>query len=150
MGTLFCLLLYICLVKNPEYSLPFRTSEPAYKKAAIYGTEYEYPLQGGIHDTNAPCAVCHVSTRSSMIMIPGNTTCPQDWTREYYGYMMTELNTHHRSMYVCVDRAMEAIPGSSPNHNGALFYHVEAVCGVGIPCPPYNNYKEINCVVCTK
>ena len=140
---------YICLIKYPEYLLPFSVTGPAYK-TAIYGTEYQYPLPGGIHDTNAPCAVCHVSTRSSTIMIPGKITCPKDWTREYCGYIMTDLHTWHRSMYVCVDRAMEPIPGSSQNHDGALFYHVEAVCGVGIPCPPYNNYKEINCVVCTK
>ena len=136
---------YICLVKDPEYTLKNGPREKTY----IYGTEYESPILG-THDTNAPCAVCHVSTRSSMIMIPGKTTCPQDWTREYYGYIMTAYHEHHRSMYVCVDMAMEPIPGSSPNHNGALFYHVEAVCGVGLPCPPYDNRKEINCAVCTK
>ena len=29
------------------------------------------------------------------------------------------------------------------------FRHVEANCS-GMVCPPYNNYKELNCVVCTK
>lgn len=50
----------------------------------------------------------------------------------------------------CVDKSMESLPGSSVNTDGALFYHVEAICGVGIPCPPYNNIKELNCVVCSK
>ena len=139
---------YVCLVKDAEYSLKFDLSGPR-EKSFIYQTEYEYPLYG-THSTNAPCAVCHVSTRSAMIMIPGKTTCPQDWTREYYGYIMTAHHYHPRSMYVCVDRAIVPIPGSSPDHNGALFYHVEAVCGIGLPCPPYDNRKEINCAVCTK
>ncbi len=29
-----------------------------------------------------------------------------------------------------------------------LFGHVEAVCNA-LACPPYNNYKEINCAMCT-
>ena len=33
---------------------------------------------------------------------------------------------------------------------GVLFCHVEADCNTGLPCPPYNNHKELNCVVCTK
>ena len=64
---------------------------------------------------------------------------------------MAEHYEHKRSsMYECVDKAMESLSGSSANINEALFYHVEAVCGAGLPCPPYNNYKEINCVVCSK
>ena len=64
---------------------------------------------------------------------------------------MAEYYDNKRSsMYECVDKAMESLPGSSPITLGALFYHVEAVCGDGLPCPPYNNYKELNCVVCSK
>ena len=49
-----------------------------YEKRKICGTEYEYPLQC-IHDINAPCSVCHVSTKSAIIMIPSKTTSPLDW-----------------------------------------------------------------------
>ena len=133
--------------KVPEYSLPDAGGTNSH--GVLYGAEYQGPLQGS-NDHNVPCAVCHVSTRSAVLMIPGKTTCPTTWTREYYGYLMSEYHTHKRSMYECVDRAMESLPGSSANTNGALFYHVEAVCGVGLPCPQYNNVNEINCVVCTK
>ena len=139
----------LCMSKVPEYSLPFSRSGPQYK-TYIYGAEYEYPLQG-THNHNIPCAVCHVSTRSAVLMIPGITTCPTTWTREYYGYLMAEYYGHKRSsMYECVDKDMESLPGSSANTDGALFYHVEAVCSTGLPCPTYNNYKEINCVMCSK
>ena len=140
---------YLCMSKVPEYSLPSSGRGPPYK-TYIYGAEYQYPYQGS-HDHNVPCAVCHVSTRSAVLMIPSNTTCPPTWTREYYGYLMTEHYSHKRSsMYECVDKAVESLPGSAPNTDGALFYHVEAVCGSGLPCPPYKNYKGINCVVCSK
>ena len=63
-----------CMSKVPEYNLSYSSSEPLYK-AFLYGAKYEYPLQGSpIH--NVPYAVCHVSTRSAVLMIPGNTTCP--------------------------------------------------------------------------
>ncbi len=139
---------YLCLVKDPQYNLRYSASGPRYK-SYIYGSEYEHPIVG-THEHNVPCAVCHVTTRSAVLMIPGKTTCPPNWTREYYGYLMSAYHGHYRSMYECVDKGMESLPGSSSNTNGALLYHVEAVCSVGIPCPPYDNVKEINCVVCSK
>ena len=86
------------------------------------------------------CCV-HVSTRPSLLMIqPGPG-------REYYGYLMTERHNHHHSMYECVDASL---PDSQGDQNGVLFYHVEADCGTGLPCPDYNDHQELNCVVCTK
>jgi hypothetical protein len=102
-----------------------------------------------VHDRDAPCAECYVSTRPTVVMIPAKASCPPTWTREYYGYLMTERKTHHRSSFDCVDADQESLPGSHPNHNGALFYHIEANCD-NLPCPPYNTHQEVNCVVCTK
>ncbi len=105
----------------------------------MYGSEYEHPIVG-THEHNV-CAVCHVTTRSAVLMIPGKTSCPPNWIREYYGYLMSEYHGHHRSMYECVDKGMESLPGSSRRTCGALFYHVEAVCNVSILCHPYDNVK---------
>ena len=33
---------------------------------------------------------------------------------------------------------------------GLAFIPVEATCNYGLACPPYNNYKELNCMMCTK
>ncbi len=64
---------------------------------------------------------------------------------------MSQHQRYKRSMFECVDKGQESVPGSHANTEGALFYHVEANCGTaGLPCPPYNDYKELNCVVCTK
>ena len=138
---------HLCMPLDPEYTLSYRARVAGY--STVYGAEYaENPLEG-THHHNVPCAVCYVSTRETVLMIPAKTSCPTAWTREYYGYLMTEHYRHQRSNYECVDEDQESIAGSHANTNGALFYHVEANCN-GMPCPPYDNTKELNCVVCTK
>ena len=137
---------YLCMPLDPQYTLSYTAGVRGH--SYVYGSEYEYPIQGS-HDHNVPCAVCYVSTRETVLMIPAKTSCPASWTREYYGYLMSEYHSHSNSMFECVDRDQESLPGSHANINGRLFYHVEAECS-GMPCPPYDPQKELNCVVCTK
>ena len=42
------------------------------------------------HDTDIPCAVCYVPTRTTLYMMPTKCTCPKDCTAEYYGYLMAK------------------------------------------------------------
>ena len=135
---------YLCLPEDPQY---LDTRSGAQRYSTIYGTEYEEPLKGQ-DDSKAPCAVCS-TYRSISVMIPAKHTCPSSWTQENRGYLMAERDSYSSSMYVCVDEAMEALPGSQANTDGALLYHVEAACGYGLPCPPYDRTKELACVVCT-
>jgi hypothetical protein len=136
---------------NPEYTLNYRSGVTGY--AHIHKVEYEIPLRGG-HNHNVPCAVCHVSTRPAVLMIPARTSCPSTWTREYYGYIMTSYRGTGRGrlMFECIDEDQETLTGSTDaDVNGGVLHHVEADCGAaGLSCPPYNQEKEINCVVCTK
>ena len=67
---------------------------------------------------------------------------------EYKGSQNNDIRG--RSMFQCVDEDQESLPGSHAIILGALFHHVEADCNTGLPCPPYNTEKELNCVVCTK
>ena len=143
---------HLCLPKDPEYS-PTLTYRPAGtgEVATLHGAEYQSPLQG-TNDHDIPCAVCYVPIRSTAVIIPAKATCPPAWTREYYGYLMTEKTSntlHYRSMFECVDADQESLDGSDRDTEGALFYHVEATCS-NLPCPPYDSTKELNCVVCTK
>ena len=137
---------YLCLPDTPQYNLSYTSGTQGRSK--IHGAEYEHPISG-THNHNVPCAVCFASTRVAILMIPARISCPNNWTREYYGYLMSDHYNHRRTSFECVDKDQDSIPGSRPNTNGALFYHVEADCN-GIPCPPYNNYKELTCAVCTK
>ena len=105
----------------------------------------------GRHDTDVPCAVCHVSNRTAVYMVPAKYTCPSGWTREYYGYLIAETagsTNHHRSQFTCVDTAFKSVDGSA-NNNGLLFFFVEGRCG-SLPCPKYDETKELLCAVCTK
>ena len=137
---------YLCMPEVPQYNLRFLRGVQGH--SYVYGTEYQQPIQGG-NDHNVPCVVCYVSTRVAVMMIPAKTTCPSSWTREYYGYLMAEGYNNRRSTYECVDKDQNSIPGSHGDTNGAIFHHVEANCN-GMPCPPYDPAKELNCVVCTK
>ena len=83
-------------------------------------------------------------------MVPAKTVCPTSWTREYHGYLMAEHRANAgRTMYICVDNSFEAVPGSGGHAAATDLYHVEAGCD-SIPCPPYVDYKELTCAVCTK
>ena len=147
---------YLCMPSDPDY-LEY---EPGVQGASnVYGAEYQ-PWAGGplraVHDHNVPCAVCYASTRVAVTMIPAKTRCPSAWTLEYSGYLMSNYKgdsryrgSHYRTMFECVDKNPDSVPGSARDVNGAVFYHAEASC-TGLPCPPYDPQKELTCAVCTK
>ena len=122
----------------------------------IYGAEYQTAtdsnsLVHGRNDHDVPCAVCYVSNRTAVYMVPAKYTCPTGWTKEYQGYLMAEFsgNDHRRSQFTCVDSELKPANVSTVNHDGLLFYFVEGRCG-SLPCPAYNQTGELSCAVCTK
>ena len=140
----------LCLPDDPQY-LTYRPGVQGY--SPIHGAEYQIghdtlPLPG-VHQDNAPCAVCVNCQRKVVLTIPARTTCPPSWTKEYCGYLMTERFSHRRREAACLDKNPEAVRGEAASTDGTLFYHTEAVCN-GIDCPPYDPEKELTCVVCTK
>ena len=88
-----------------------------------------------------------------MLVLPAKISCPNSWTLEYSGYLVSEATRYadrrYRTKFECLDKNPEAVPGSAGNTNGARFYHVEATC-TGLPCPPYDTQKELTCAVCTR
>ena len=113
------------------------------------------PAFSNLANHDIPCAVCYTRTRTAEITIPGRTSCPPSWTREYYGYLMADRFDggpgHHGGgeVPICVDVNPESVPGSGGRHDDSLLYFIETRCE-GIPCPPYSNGAEITCAVCTK
>jgi len=68
---------------------------------------------------------------------------------------MAERNSHNRAAtHECVDQYPEYITGMSANTNGALFFFIRASCtvvhGTTGHCPPYNDKRQLTCVVCSK
>ncbi len=141
---------YLCLPHDPQYLSSYQTGR--YDGNYLHGVEYDAWLPGPFRtmlNHNAPCAVCHATVRAAVLMLPARYSCPSGWTREYYGYLMSARYVHHRTTFECMDRYPESIPGSAADINEVQFAFNEATCN-GLPCPPYNTYKEITCAVCSK
>ena len=137
---------HLCMPENPDYLL-YQAGVQGY--SPVRGAEYQTSLLNSVNNHDAPCAVCLASARETVLMIPAKTQCPPSWTLEYTGYLMTEHVTHYRSVFECIDKDPEWVPGSAASTDPALFYHTEATCSE-LPCPPYDPQKELTCVVCTK
>ena len=148
---------YLCMPDNPDY-LQYDSSVQGHNY--VYGVEYD-PISGqplnvnpNVRGHNVPCAVCMAVSRCSLLMIPGKTSCPVSWTREYYGYLMSAYKQYHAlsTTYECVDKDPESVPGLNAagwTSGGGIFGHVEASCN-GMACPPYVAGRELTCVVCTR
>ena len=143
---------YLCMPDNPDYG-DYTPGVQGWSQ--VHGTEYETrssPLSA-LFEHNAPCAVCHASIRTIVLMIPAKNRCPSSWTLEYSGYLMSATSKSgfqdRRTMFECVDRNPDTVPGTAANTHGAVFYPVEANCN-GMACPPYDPQKELTCAVCTK
>ena len=133
----------LCLLPNPQYYSP--SSSGSYY---VYGVEYQISgVNSHADDRNMPCALCQVNGASSMIMIPSRYECPDGWRKEYHGYVMAgQYNQVGSSMYNCIDKNLEQIPGSGSNNaNSHYLYTIYAQCGYFMPC----GGNELSCVVCT-
>jgi len=154
---------FLCLPEDPEWKT-YREGNQGLT-GTIYGVEYELfnsnhnyynnifsedNSGGPLANKPAPCAVCYVQARSTVLMVPAKTQCPEGWTTEYAGYLISEVGRlrRHRSNYICWDEAPEAAVGGS-HQNQAAIYPVEVQCG-SLPCSVYISGRELTCIVCSK
>ena len=144
---------YLCMPDDPDH-LQYESGVQGYSYVA--GVEYWYashPSLSSFNYHNVPCAVCYVATRSVAVMIPAKTQCPTNWTLEYIGYLMSENRNRPnggRTMYECVDKDPESIPGLNSRSNPTAYFElVEPYCN-GLSCAPYDDEKELTCAVCTR
>ena len=142
---------YQCVVEDPEN---FDFGPGTVSASFMYGAEYR--MSGNVPSSNlplnshdVPCAVCYVTERENVLVVPGTYVCPGDWTREYYGYLMAERYSHYRSTFECMDVDAETEISGRDAVGGALFYHVEPRCG-SLPCPRYKQEEEMTCCVCSR
>ncbi|KAL4238241.1 hypothetical protein ACF0H5_002954 [Mactra antiquata] len=147
---------HLCLPPDPQWD---HYDDRVATNNQIFGTEYDVGWDNvnmereffgkDIRFDDVPCAVCY-SQRSEKIMIPARLDCYPGWTKEYSGYLMSShYSDAAPSMYICVDKAVEAVVGGHGNQRGNLLHLVEGTCG-SLECPPYVNGRELTCVVCTK
>ena len=146
---------FLCMPKNPEYSSNL-TYQPGVRGVLfLTAATYSVPFRRDSNGHQVACTVCYVKNKSLTLMIPARASCPSPWTRQYYGYIMSEQrggNSRNRYMYECVDKATEIVHGPNNRNFGLAIFPVEASCNRGLNCgaDKYNNHQEINCVVCAK
>ncbi|XP_065908933.1 uncharacterized protein [Dysidea avara] len=110
----------------------------------------EYQTGGSINhanDRNVPCAVCEVSGKTAILMIPSHKECPTGWRHEYSGYIMAGHNSHKgSSMFNCIDISLEQIPGTGGDDSSHQLYPIYAASSQ----LPRDGSYALTCVVCSK
>ena len=136
-----------CLPASPEYLITINGTQP--RRSSIAGAEYEpNNIKSSSNNYNVPCVVCFSTTARTSYMFPARVTCPDiAWTKQYQGYLMSSRSNQFRAEYLCVDEAFER-DGRRRNDNGFLLYPVEPQCR-SLRYPPYDESRELACVVCT-
>ena len=143
----------LCMPETPQY---LSTDTTATHIAHLRGVEYDplrmssTPLNHVLH-ANLSCALYHIDTKLTVLTVPAQYTCPNGWSMEYNGYLMTEMarSEYGRKNTLCVDQDAEAVPESKANTSPAVVYLMRATCD-GLPCPPYNTNMALPCAVCSK
>ena len=141
----------LCLPKDPQY----RSHTPNTWTAKLYGVEYEFngnALPRSVFDTEMPCAVCYLPTKSTVFVQPAKYSCPSGWHSEYNGYLFSDAEHSSRGGRkdtICVDLNAQAVPGSAANTNPAPAVMMRATCN-GLNCPPYNTGGLLTCAVCSR
>ncbi|KXJ29244.1 short-chain collagen C4 [Exaiptasia diaphana] len=147
---------YVCLTESPKYWS--YTNVLKKYSAFMYGAEYQVhstnhpnPFHNkNLHNHDVPCAVCFVSNRNTKLMIPATYECPAGWSKEYWGYLVSECYNHaNQKNFICVDQDAEPVKGSYRSRAGAYLFGVKGRCG-SLPCLPYVEGRELTCAVCTK
>lgn len=135
---------FVCLPRDPDLTTKFSSNI-----AFMYGAEYDSTEFGYHNGDDLPCSVCRSSVQSSVMMIPGKSSCYGGWSMQYKGDLVAgNYANAAASQYICLDEHPETLTGGRRDENGKLFYPVKAVCG-SLPCPPYQNGRYLSCVVCT-
>jgi len=149
---------FLCVHEDPQWATVIDGHQT--HAGCIYGVAYDMPSgsypffqtnSGGraFRKNPAPCAVCDVPGRSRTVMIPARTQCPDGWTKEYAGYVVSQLHgDRKRSSYICLDEAPEIAVGDSSTWQ-SVFYPIDVQCGT-LPCSVYISGRELTCVVCSK
>eukprot|EP00105_Crassostrea_gigas_P001074 XP_011413096.2 PREDICTED: uncharacterized protein LOC105317973 [Crassostrea gigas] len=136
---------FVCLPRDPDLTTKFSSGY-----AYMYGSEYDTTEFGHADGDDLPCSVCRSTMESSVLMIPGKSSCYDGWSMQYHGDLVAGKYSHSAAtQFICLDEHPEALTAGQDNHEGKLFYPVQASCG-SLACPPYHNGKYLTCVVCTK
>ena len=132
---------------NPEYLTTINGTQPA--SSLITGAEYELnSIEASSNNHDVPCAVCFSTARTSHVF-PAKVTCPDgSWIKQYQGYLMSSRRRRSECLTCVWMRHLREVAELRRNDNGFQLYLVEPQCK-SLTCPPYDETRELACVVCT-
>ena len=144
---------YLCL-SGPEYDA---TSTPQRRhteeQPTLVGTEYATFEKEPLYEVGGeivPCVTCRTYRRNALLVIPARVTCPESWTTEYSGFLLSSASgSSGPTSTVCVDRNPDWICSEEDRSRSAKLYHMEAEIEV-VDTPTNYTERELPCVVCTK
>ena len=141
---------FVCLPPDPDLTAKYNSS-----LAFMFGAEYNSnDFSPRANDgADLPCSVCRSTVGSSVLMIPGKSSCYEGWTLQYHGDLVAgHYASKAATQYICLDEHAEILTGGHRNDDGKLFFPVKAMCGSlgSLTCPPYQDNRYLTCVVCTK
>lgn len=96
----------LCLPQVPEFSDESADGKEKKVAAARFGLVRLNPFKGELRSSfehPIHCAVCYVSDRSTVVVLAGQSTCPDGWEKEYEGYYLAGRENSPKSEIICVD-----------------------------------------------
>ncbi len=106
----------------------------------INGSIVRYKTFRENNNKPAGCALCRIDGRDTIETLPATNRCPESWTKQYEGYLMTGG--------ICVH--VEMVVGKVDSTNEHLTLHHEVLPEMGIDPPIYKEDFVLSCVVCSK
>jgi len=140
----------ICLTDTPHISKMGSTQGriSRVKPVSIASDQQSNPLAHLLGNA-IECSMCEVQSEPLIIMLPGQSVCPFNWTLQYSGWLMTAHAVFRPLDFTCIDRTSPRtgidVPGMS-----VVLDHVANWC---TGCAPFSRYRydqEIQCIVCSK
>ncbi|XP_067950766.1 uncharacterized protein [Watersipora subatra] len=143
-----------CLPPNPELNdYNPRATAVSWIKSVEYESQAYGLFADNIDNTHAVCSRCYTGTRPAILMIPGKISCPEDWVKEYSGFMMAAKEDEgHPTTYECFDSTPQ-FQGLVQADLGGRLWFVNIDCDAGGSvgqCNSYRHGRQLTCVVCTK
>ncbi len=139
---------YLCMPNEASYGIPVLD-------ALESGSGTVAAVEFNSSTLTIPCSVCFIP-RSTILMIPARSTCPQRWTTEYTGYLMSQTTSQERTEFVCVQAQTSTVVITDDETGaGGQAHFVEVDCGYGFNCDvdsdsSYESNRELSCVVCSR
>ncbi len=112
----------------------YNSTPVTYGNYVIYST-----FRDNRNNEAAICALCRIDGRDTTVIQPATYDCPNGWTKEYEGYLMSGGLCVHTEMATWGEVA------PLPSHNDSYIHHEV----INLYLTSYSGDKVLSCVVCS-